>query len=86
MHLDNSGAGKLRRWLCEKRLSQGDLAAMMGVTQTCISRWCTGIARPRWHQFVLLARITRGYVTPNDFMIEPRPPESVMIEPEHETA
>lgn len=85
MRLDESGAGKLRRWLCEKRLSQGDLAAMMGITQTCVSRWCSGVARPRWNQFPLLVRITRGYVAPNDFMIEPSPPEPITMDLERET-
>lgn len=49
---------KIRRWLREQaRLSQRDVAEVLGVTRACVTRWETGAREPRGELLLRYAKL-----------------------------
>lgn len=71
-------AEKVRSLLKERRLSQSDLAAMLGTSQPQVSRWLEGDTPPRWDYLLKMARalgVTADYLIDSALDEPPRSPE-----------
>lgn len=58
----------MRSYLAREGLTQIELAQALGWSKSTINRLVSGARRPTLRQAVALERITRGAVTPRDFV------------------
>lgn len=59
---------RLREWRERNRMSLGDVARRVGVSNaTAVRRWEVGGRVPRPHQMAAIYVLTAGAVTPNSF-------------------
>ena len=63
---------KLARWLAERRMTQAEFAARIGVTPDTVSLWVNEHKLPRRSRLATITRVTRGKVGPRDFPYKPR--------------
>lgn len=71
-------AEKVRNLLKVQRLSQSELAAMLGTSQPQVSRWLEGDNPPRWDYLLKMARalgVTADYLIDPALEEPPRPPD-----------
>jgi transcriptional regulator with XRE-family HTH domain len=71
-------ADKVRGLLKAQRLSQSELAAMLGTSQPQVSRWLEGDTPPRWDYLLKMARalgVSADYLIDPALEEAPRPPE-----------
>jgi transcriptional regulator with XRE-family HTH domain len=71
-------AEKVRNLLKSRRLSQSELAALLGTSQPQVSRWLEGDTPPRWDYLLKMARalgVTADYLIDPEQDEPPRPPE-----------
>jgi DNA-binding transcriptional regulator YdaS (Cro superfamily) len=58
---------KLEQYLGMHKISVVDFAERVGVSPSIVYRWINGAKIPRARHLRMIARLTRGAVTPNDF-------------------
>ena len=61
---------KLRNWIDASKLSQSDIAFLLGVSRAAVSRWCDGSLRPSEQRAKRLEQISGGDILSTDW---PRP-------------
>lgn len=59
---------KLENYLTDKKLTQSEFAAMVGVEQSAVSQWLSGLRTPRDAFKKKIFEVTKGAVTANDFV------------------
>lgn len=64
-------AMKLSAYLSDKNLTDDAFAAIVGMSQSQISRLKRGISRPSWETVAAIERATGGLVTAADFLPAP---------------
>lgn len=57
----------LEKWLKTKKLSGADLAEMLEVSQSAVSRWINGSRVPTIKYFQAIEKVTKGAVRPQDW-------------------
>jgi predicted transcriptional regulator len=62
----------LADFLSDRKISQADFGARIGLTQAAISRYVDGLRMPRREHLVLIREATDGLVTANDFIPAPK--------------
>lgn len=67
---------RLREYLDRERLSNGEFAKLVGVSDSLVSRWLSGQKRPSLDTLEAIRNATRGAVTAEDFMRRPLRPSS----------
>lgn len=60
----------LAQFLTEKGMSRGEFAALLGVSEVTVGRYITGARMPRRSRLAEIRMLTRGVVTPDDFVGE----------------
>lgn len=60
----------LASYMAAHEMKDADLAALIGVDRSTVSRWRTGVSRPDWPNLEQITRVTNGAVTVFDFMKE----------------
>ena len=58
----------LDQYLCSAGLSESALAEQVGCSPSSINRLRRGLTKPDWKMCERLVEVTRGSVTPNDFL------------------
>lgn len=58
---------KLAQYLIDNGLTQAAFAAQIGVTQSNVARYVTGVRRPRHETILAIQRVTKDAVRPDDF-------------------
>ena len=61
---------RLDAYLLTNGLKDAYFAGLIGRDRTTVSRWRRGLSRPEWKDVQLIVRVTKGEVTPNDFLTE----------------
>ena len=56
-------------------ISDALFAKELGRDRTTVSRWRRGMTRPEWGDMQAIAKATKGFVNPNDFLSEPEAAE-----------
>lgn len=81
MHAMHYRLMKLSEFLTDRNLTDDAFAALVGMSQSQVSRLKRGLSRPSWDNLAAIERATDGAVTANDFMTGqlpagfiPRPP------------
>lgn len=64
---------RLSEFMAANAVSDEDLAAKAGCSRVTISRIRRGVAEPSLRLAARIKEITKGAVTPNDFLTEPAP-------------
>jgi len=60
---------KLKQYLEENGLSQREFGERIGVRQSVVSRWCSGVAYPDWEcSLPRIIKATGGMVDANSFL------------------
>lgn len=62
---------RLAQYLTDQNLTDEAFAALVGVSQSQISRLKRGISRPSWETVAAIERATGGAVTISDFFSAP---------------
>lgn len=60
----------LASYMTANEMKDADLAALLCVDRSTVSRWRTGASRPDWANIEKITRATNGAVTVLDFMKE----------------
>ena len=58
---------KLKAWLMTRKLRQGDLAQMVGVTEAAVSEWINDKRKPSRESAYRIERVTDEYVKQGDW-------------------
>ena len=68
------GMNKLKHYLEDNKIARRDFAALIGVDQSVLSRFCNDLARPGLEKAVAIERATGGEV-PAAFWVDKMQPE-----------
>lgn len=60
---------KLKEWRQREVFSQADIAEQIGCSQASVSDWERGVSVPEASQMRAINDLTKGCVTPNDFVL-----------------
>ena len=63
------GIMRLLAYLQSNKISGADFARMIGASQAAVNRYCNGRRVPHAAMLLKIHEITRGQVTPNDFLL-----------------
>ena len=66
--MNKAQAVPLSVYLQSRRMSQAELARLIGVAPNTVYRWLEGSRRPGWKTLTRLAEITGGAVTADSFL------------------
>ena len=61
-----------KTWRRSKKINQRDMAAMLEVSPSTLSRWESGATVPAWPSLERIIDVTKGKVREKDFMQGPR--------------